>query len=708
MVKMNKIDFYKKMTYLISFFNKRTQDISDTNEIKDHSVKNNNYTEIIKSDQNNNTETSDYIQKLEKSEKKYRDIVEYTSNAISCTNSKGNFTFYNQQFANLFGYGYDEIQNLRFLDFVHPEDKERINNIHENRFHNKETLSNYEFKGIKKNGSSVYIDISVNYIVNLDDKEDGSISYLKDITEQKKANDRIKILAHTIESITEGVCITDIDSKIFYVNKAMQELYGYAAEEIIGNTPKLLSPDTPTELSEDIYRDAIMGGWNGIIWNKKKDGSSIPVDLTTTLVKDEKNEIAAIVGVARDATDRIRSGKIKKLKLSISQALVNNLKLEDFISFIILQLEEILNVSNYYLAFYNEANDTFRSACLLDENDDFASWPAKKTLSALVIKNKKTLLLQGAEINRMVQNGEIEVVGTESESWLGVPVSVLGEVKGLFVIQSYNSNESYEIKDIDLLEFVSDQLGKYVERRKYIKDLKSALKKAQESDQLKTAFLTNMSHEIRTPLNGLLGFVGLLTSASNDEEKINYYSNIINQCSTQLLSIIGDILNISKIETGQIELVLDKIDLNNFLMSIFDTYKNRFEEKELELKLNSGFSDDIIEITTDKGKLNQIFSNLLCNSLKFTEQGSVEFGYIINSNNVEFYIKDTGIGIESSQFDKIFERFRQVELEYTRKYGGNGLGLSISKGYVNKLGGRIWVESILGKGSTFYFTIPTN
>jgi PAS domain S-box-containing protein len=652
------------------------------------------------------TEYKKRLFQLGESEKKYRDIVELTINAISCTNQEGYFTFFNLQFANLFGYSFDEVKELRFLDFVHPDDKQRIQELHEKRFNNKDSISRYEFKGIKKNGAIVYICISVSEKINSEGKVIGSISYLRDITEQKIANEKIKIFAHTIESISEGVCIANTDQKIFYVNKAMQKMYGYSSEEIIGNTPKLLSPNTPKVISDNIYNEAFKGGWKGVVWNVKKDGSSLPVDLTTSLVKDEKNEIAAIVGIARDVTERMQSEKFKKIKFNISQALANNIKLDVFISLIIDQLKGIINISNYYLAFYNKENDSFSTPCISDEKDNFPSWSANKTLSALVVKKKKSLLINREEIDKMVKNDEIDIVGTVCESWLGVPVSVLGKVSGLFVIQSYISKNSYNIKDLEILEFVSEQLGKLIERKKYIKDLKKALKKAQESDQLKTAFLTNMSHEIRTPLNGLLGFVELFTSVSTDEKERKHYSDIINKCSTQLLSIIGDILNISKIETGQINIFPEKFDLNNYLKSIFDIYKHQFEEKKLDFRLKSSLSDNPIKITTDKGKLNQIFSNLFYNSLKFTEQGFIEFGCNIKHEMIEFYVKDSGIGIEKSQFEKIFERFRQVELEYTRKYGGNGLGLSICKGYVELLGGEIWLESELGKGTKFYFTLP--
>jgi PAS domain S-box-containing protein len=237
-------------------------------------------------------------------------------------------------------------------------------------------------------------------------------------------------------------------------------------------------------------------------------------------------------------------------------------------------------------------------------------------------------------------------------------------------------------------------------------EILKAKEKAQESDRLKTSFLNNMSHEIRTPMNGLLGFTQLITEPDISAKDREYYSRIIMQSGYQLLSIIDDIINIATIEAGQEQLRETKTDLNRMLDTLYMQFKNRMNTGQVMINYQTKLSQQQAMIITDQTKLMQVLSNLLGNAQKFTEQGSIEFDCKLQNNHLLFCVKDTGIGIESKHHEAIFNRFRQVSTETTREYGGNGLGLAISKAYVELMGGIIWVESEPGKGSTFYFTLP--
>ncbi|NJK94716.1 MAG: hybrid sensor histidine kinase/response regulator, partial [Bacteroidales bacterium] len=230
--------------------------------------------------------------------------------------------------------------------------------------------------------------------------------------------------------------------------------------------------------------------------------------------------------------------------------------------------------------------------------------------------------------------------------------------------------------------------------------------KAEEADRLKSAFLANMSHEIRTPLNSILGFSGLLKNNYMDAEKAGIFVDIINSSGQQLLTIINDILDISKIEAGQIEIVPGPLSVADFLREMHQQFLKMAELKNLNLVLNTGFLDQNPEITTDENRLRQILGNLLNNAIKFTHCGKVEFGILIKENFIEFYVEDTGIGISPENQEIIFKPFRQIKSSNTRLYGGNGLGLSISKALVEKLGGTIEISSEQKKGSIFTFTIP--
>jgi CheY-like chemotaxis protein len=237
-------------------------------------------------------------------------------------------------------------------------------------------------------------------------------------------------------------------------------------------------------------------------------------------------------------------------------------------------------------------------------------------------------------------------------------------------------------------------------------DLKEAKEKAEESNKLKTAFLQNMSHEIRTPMNGIIGFSDMLMREELQEERRKFYTNIIVQSSKQLLGIVNDILDISKIETGQAETIETETNINQLLIDLFNFYKPLAWKKELGIFINTPLNNNESFIWVDYHKLKQVLENLLSNALKFTHKGHIRFGYRCSSSELIFYVEDTGIGIEKKYHEKIFEQFRQIELTSTREYGGNGLGLAISKAYVKLLNGKIWLISTKGSGAVFYFTIP--
>ena len=239
-----------------------------------------------------------------------------------------------------------------------------------------------------------------------------------------------------------------------------------------------------------------------------------------------------------------------------------------------------------------------------------------------------------------------------------------------------------------------------------LEDIFKAKEKAEESDRLKSAFLANMSHEIRTPMNGILGFADLLKTPDLSGEKQQEYIQIIEKSGIRMLNIIKDIIDISKIESGQIDVHISPTNINENYSFLLNLFKPETEKKGLKLRLKSVLPENEAIIKTDKEKVFAVLSNLIKNAIKFSFKGSIEFGLKKKDNYLEFYVKDMGVGIPQEQLKIIFERFRQGSESLSRNYEGAGLGLAISKAYVEILGGNIRAESEVGKGSTFYFTIP--
>jgi PAS domain S-box-containing protein len=233
-----------------------------------------------------------------------------------------------------------------------------------------------------------------------------------------------------------------------------------------------------------------------------------------------------------------------------------------------------------------------------------------------------------------------------------------------------------------------------------------AKEKAEESDHLKSAFLANISHEIRTPMNGILGFTELLKEPKLTGRQKQEYIRVIEKSGSRMLNIINDIVSISKIESGQISLNFRETSLKNQIQFLTDIFKLEVEGKNIELKLINTLNDEDCIIITDEEKVCAILSQLLKNAIKFTDYGSIEIGCIKNKDTITFYVKDSGIGINTNQIDLLFERFRQEDDSLRRNSDGAGLGLYIAKTYVDLLGGKIWGANNAEKGAIFYFEIP--
>ena len=320
------------------------------------------------------------------------------------------------------------------------------------------------------------------------------------------------------------------------------------------------------------------------------------------------------------------------------------------------------------------------------------------------------------KISKALNNEDSDVISklSKNKDEFGKMANLISD----FFIQKHNLETEIEQRKIiqEELNFNNEELKEQKEEILQIneeyqqinEELNRSKKKAEESDRLKTAFLSNMSHEIRTPMNAILGFSQLLENPNITNEKKAKYIKTINDCGNQLISIIDDLLDIARIEANQIKIEIETVNLNEISNQILSILEVKAKASNIDLILENGADDFQVDVLTDGVRLRQILINLINNSIKFTQSGFVKFGYQINENVVEFFVEDTGIGIDEKYQKSVFDRFVQVETDITKLVGGNGLGLSISKALVELLDGKIWLKSEKGKGTTMYFTIPYN
>jgi len=269
-----------------------------------------------------------------------------------------------------------------------------------------------------------------------------------------------------------------------------------------------------------------------------------------------------------------------------------------------------------------------------------------------------------------------------------------------------NQNKQLEDAQGQLSNAVSELENANIHLKETNVSLLEAKKKAEESDNLKSAFLANVSHEIRTPLNSIVGFSSLLSETDLSEETRNSYIDLIDSNSESLLVLIDEILDLSKIEAHQLTLKRQDFSMDELISELFRMYSHSNLNLRVELRVGQRIEDKSLSIFSDRVRVKQIFINLLSNAFKFTDSGSIEMGYFVSENEeVIIYVKDTGIGIKKEHHHAVFNRFRKLNENTSKIYRGTGLGLAITQKLTELLGGRIWIESVQGKGSTFYFTL---
>jgi len=566
-----------------------------------------------------------------------------------------------------------------------------------------------EFHNRRKNGELFWEAASISPIINNNGEIINFLKVSEDINRRKQWEDKLK---QSEEKFTKAfhsnpaiISLSNIETgKFVEVNQTFYDKLGYTPEEVIGkraaDVVKLDNVFREKALAK-LNKDKFIKNEEAVIYTKR--GSPIDVLICTEIMElqgEKYNYTTAL-----DVSERKRSELIQKIIYDISKAVATTDSLEDLISQIQIELSAVIDTTNFFIALYDEEKDLLTLPFVADIEEGTTSMPAGKTLTKYVIRTQKPLLADSAKIKELMASGEIESVGPSAIKWLGVPLKIDGEVTGVLVVQSYTDVNAYDVADLNMLEFVSSQISVSIHRKQTERDLVAALKKATESDRLKTAFLQNISHEIRTPMNGIMGFASLLKTPELTEEVQQSYINMIMKSGNRMLNTLEDIMDISMLETDQIKLNLQETDINEKLNELYNFFVPEVSKKGIQFLLSEQLPEPGIVIT-DPVKLQIILSNLIKNAIKYTKEGKIEFGCKQKEEFLEFFVVDTGIGIPEDRQEAVFERFVQADISDIKTYEGTGLGLSIAKSYVEMQGGKIWLKSTVGEGSCFRFTIP--
>ena len=623
---------------------------------------------------------------------------------------------WNNSAERIFGFTAEEAKRMNVKDLLTPPhiadeiDKIRKDAIEEKGGH-KSTNQN-----LTKSGKIITCDW---YNITLKDASGniiGMASLADDITERMVAKKQLEKSEEKYRSLFEksfdAVLILK-DGFIADCNKAALKMFGYKDKpSLLKKHPSQLSPKIQDDginsltKSDEMINMALEKGGCRFIWDhQQQNGLVFPAEVSLTSIKESDSPSTTIHAVVRDVTENVKKERLEDVLFNISKAALTIVDFKEFSFFVRNELHKIIDTNNFFIAMYNPETEMLNTPVFVDDKEFVEEFSAKNSLTGYIIRTKKSLFLHEKAYLDFIKNKGVDLIGELSKIWMGVPLLIKDECIGAIVVQSYENENAYHKNDVQLLEFVADQISTIIQRKNIENELNKALTQAQESDRLKSAFLANMSHEIRTPMNGIIGFSEFFLDPNITKDKQREYAEIIIRSSKRLLSIVNDILDISKIEAGAVTLDMESVNLNKSIDELFDFYIPIAKEHHLELICKKGLENYKSVIETDKTKLNQVLSNLLSNAFKFTEKGSVEFGYQLDGNNLQFYVKDSGIGIEDNFQNTIFNRFTQGIQNISKQHKGTGLGLAITKKIVELFDGEIWIDSG-NKGTTVYFTIP--
>lgn len=607
-------------------------------------------------------------------------LVESSDDAITGGSLDGTIQSWNEGARKLYGYSASEILGRNISVLVPPG---RLDEIHEilNRIRRGERVARFETIRIAKGGRIIDVSLTVSPIMDSAGRIVGVSTIGRDITKRKRIEEQLRKLSTAVEQSPVAVVITDPLGNIEYVNPKFTSITGYSPEEVLGKNPRILKSGEKSPEEYRILWDTITSGreWRGEFHNRKKNGELYWESASISPIKDARGNITHFVAVKEDITS-LKEFREELARLSLVASRTDN-------------------------------------AVIITDRDGIIEWVNEGFVHLTgytlpeVAGKKPGQVLQGplsdrATINRMREFLRArkafreEILNYHKDGhtyWVSIDATPIFNDAG------------------ELVRFISIE-SDITDRKRSQEALQQAKEAADAANRAKTEFLAAMSHEIRTPMNAIIGMAELLWKSPLSPEQRKYVQ-VFRSAGETLLDLINDILDLSKVEASHIKLETIAFDLTELMEMTCEVMATGAHEKGLELVCRI-FPDIPRRLVGDPGRLRQVLTNLIGNALKFTEKGEIVVE--VRSSDVEggdgpqsmgrkpvllFSIRDTGIGIEPDKIDVIFEKFRQADTSITRKYGGTGLGLTISKRLVELMGGELRVESRLGEGTTFSFSV---
>ncbi len=514
------------------------------------------------------------------------------------------------------------------------------------------------------------------------------------------------------------ILVLNKSGDVSFINKSGCRILGYKEENILGKNwfdnfiPKPKSRELKSWFKK-IIEEKIEFKESHENTVKLYSGEERLIKWRNSYLRDEENNIIGIVSSGMDISEIKKDEKVQQIIYKILQAANYESNINDFFKFIRSSVGELMPVENFYIALYDRENQMINFPYFVDQVDENIP-PQKfgKGLTEYVLKTGEPLLLDRAKDEELVKKGEVDLVGSPTSIWLGIPLKIQDTTIGALVVQDYNSEKTYGEKEQKILEMISYAISRAIERKRVEQERAELIEELKELNNSKDKLISLISHDLRSPFNSLLGFSEILTTEYDTltHDEIQEYLKVIHEASNNLYGMTNNLLHYSRIQMGRIEFKPKKLKLLKTINRSLNLLKGNVVKKQINLSLNV---DKDLEVLADEDMLNSTIQNVISNSIKFTDKNGdvyVSAREIIETSGktfVEITIKDTGVGISKQDLEKIKKDLIFSTPGTEREYG-TGLGLVLVKEFIEKNGGKVWINSIVNEGTTFIFTLPAS
>lgn len=565
-----------------------------------------------------------------------------------------------------------------------------------------------EEKLVRKNCETVWFSVIKMPLRDLHDNIIGTFGISRDITENKKTEEQLSLLANALKSVNECVSITDMNDRVLFLNKAFLDTYGFADIELQeASITKIRSENNPPELTNEILPATLAGGWHGELINRKKDGTEFLVSLSTAVIKDDSGNPTSLIGVANDITKRKRTEIENQVLLEITQGITITSNLDELLRLIHKSLGSVVYAENIFLALFDKTTGLFDFPYFIDKIDE-KPMPTSLAHSCtmFVYKTARPLVLTQDVFDALVEKGEVELIGTNSPSWIGVPLQTPSEVIGVMVLQHYEKENVYSENDVDFLVSIGSQIAVAISRKKAEEEINRKNEELQSANAEKDKFFSIIAHDLRGPLSAFVSATQILNeeASSMSPGDISEITNSMTKSASNIYNLLENLLEWSRLRRDGIDFLPVRLSLKEYITESVALLSETALKKGITVK---DLADSNIVVEADRHMLFTVIRNLLSNAVKFSNSGGIVTVTASKTNDgmAEISVRDTGIGMSEELLSRLFKINGKTSRNGTAGEASTGLGLLLCKEFVEKGGGTLKVESQLGSGSIFSFTV---